>query len=359
MHKTGAFRRPFLCMKFPPNTKILRPHIAFKVKLTEIENQYKLYCRTAVDGSTQVYGIDYTESYAPVSSHIRIFIIFNISASMNWKIIGLDISNSYQNNIIYDISRRQYVNPPYKYQDWFKHKWPNDSSKKYQSSDLVIQTLSTIQEKKDSGKQWYYLLTSIFKTLNIQLCASDHGVFYCKYYVDETLVTSNTVTYTSIIFLETDYMLMITQNKIFFDRLLLAFDPIFKYIIQKGNYIKFLNLCIIKSHYGLRIDKTQHIISNILDDYWKNKNKSTVPWKSSPFPTNSKFEHELFLSIPLTLEERKEHESNHNGSLEKWIVSILHIQQVKRIYLRYACMLLSMYMSNPTPMEYKELHKLM
>ena len=80
----------------------------------------------------------------------------------------------------------------------------------------------------------------------------------------------------------------------------IAFDPIFKYSTQDGNIIKFLNLRIIRSIHGISLDQTQHIIMNILNSYWKNKNTENVPWQSAPFPTDPKFEHALFLSLPLT-----------------------------------------------------------
>ena len=53
MHRSSTFSAPFLRSDLPPGTKVLRPRISFKVKLTDMQNQYKLYgpnvCRRIQD----------------------------------------------------------------------------------------------------------------------------------------------------------------------------------------------------------------------------------------------------------------------------------------------------------------------
>ena len=46
MAKSTTFSAKQLRSSFPPDTKILRPRISFRVKKTNIENQYDLYYRT-------------------------------------------------------------------------------------------------------------------------------------------------------------------------------------------------------------------------------------------------------------------------------------------------------------------------
>ena len=58
-----TFSAPFLRSLLPPNTKILRPRISFRVKTTDFGNQYDLYSITCVDESSIFEGVDFTELY--------------------------------------------------------------------------------------------------------------------------------------------------------------------------------------------------------------------------------------------------------------------------------------------------------
>ena len=68
----------------------------------------------------------------------------------------------------------------------------------------------------------------------------------------------------SIISVEIYYILMETQNIIFFDRLTKEFDTLFDYTFQEGPKLKLLNVTIIKSEHVIIIDQTYHIIKNIV-----------------------------------------------------------------------------------------------
>ena len=67
MATSTYFSAAFLCSLLPPDTKILISRIYFRVKTTDIDNQYDLYSRTCEDGSSMLDGVDFTESYAPVA----------------------------------------------------------------------------------------------------------------------------------------------------------------------------------------------------------------------------------------------------------------------------------------------------
>ena len=50
MEKSTTFNAPFISSSLPPNTKILHTMIYFRLKTTDIDNQYDLYSRTCTDG---------------------------------------------------------------------------------------------------------------------------------------------------------------------------------------------------------------------------------------------------------------------------------------------------------------------
>ena len=56
----------------------LRCHFVFKVKMKNgVVDKYK--SRLVIDGSRQVHGIDYTESFAPVVKYISLYVYFLLS----------------------------------------------------------------------------------------------------------------------------------------------------------------------------------------------------------------------------------------------------------------------------------------
>ena len=71
---------PFLRSSFPAYTKILRPGIYFRVKTTDIDNQYDIYYRTFADLSSMLEGVDFTVSYTPVAGIHSLCIIIKIAS---------------------------------------------------------------------------------------------------------------------------------------------------------------------------------------------------------------------------------------------------------------------------------------
>ncbi len=125
MLTSGTFSAPILRSLVPSNKTILRPRIACKVKDTSIPNQYDLYARTCADGSTQREHIDFTDSYSPVASIDSLRLLLNLAASEGLLISIMDISNAFQNSIIFDATERVYLSLPPLYLDWFRQQWPN------------------------------------------------------------------------------------------------------------------------------------------------------------------------------------------------------------------------------------------
>ena len=83
--------------------------------------------------------------------------------------------------------------------------------------------------------------------------SSDHTVFLWAYN-----------TYKIIIAVETDDILMATQNIICFETLTKDVDTSFDCGIQEGTNIKLHNISILQIEYGISIYKAYHIIKNII-----------------------------------------------------------------------------------------------
>ena len=79
--------------------------------------------------------------------------ILTLAAASGLLISILDISNAFQNSIIFDASERVYLSLPPLYLDWFCQQWPDYNLPSLNIKDLVIQCLKSIQGTKDSGQR--------------------------------------------------------------------------------------------------------------------------------------------------------------------------------------------------------------
>ena len=62
---------------------------------------------------------------------------------------------------------------------------------------------------------------------------------------------------------------------------------------------------MIQSKYGISIEQTDHIMKNIIQEYWVTKTKYEVKFQKSPFPVDTYFEHTLLMDSPIIGEELK------------------------------------------------------
>lgn len=163
----------------------------------------------------------------------------------------------------------------------------------------------------------------------------------------------------SLIALATDDNLVATQHQSCVDKIRATIDDMFDYTYNTGTQLKFLNLNIIQSSFGISIDQTQHIQKNVIDEYWKDKVVKNIKFQSAPFPTDPKFERTLFEAIPLVGDKLKQVEKQHGGSLNHWVGGLMHIGVQTRYDLAYTCMRLSGYMCAPSIPAFQALHQTM
>ena len=124
MSTSTTLGAPFFRSLLPPDTNILRPRIYFRLKTTDIYNQYDLYSRTCVDRSSVREEVDFTVSYAPAAGICSLRIIIAIASAKGLILFVLDISNDFQNTILPNPAERVYLGLPYIYLDRYKIKWP-------------------------------------------------------------------------------------------------------------------------------------------------------------------------------------------------------------------------------------------
>jgi hypothetical protein len=348
MLATGTFSAPLLRTSVPAGKSILRPRIACRVKDTTINHQYDLYARTCADGSTQRESIDFTDSYSPVASIDSIRLLLNLAASQGLLVSILDISNAFQNSIIFDPSERVYMSLPPLYLDWFLQQWPDFNLPSANVKDLVLQCLKSIQGTRDAGQRWYKLLAGILLALKLIRCSCDHGVF-----------TWNLPTENCSLALATDDILFLSKTRSPFLRLKQELEKLFDLTICEGSTLKFLNLRIVQSPHGISFDQSQHINNTILSEYFKDIPTSTIPKQVFPFPINATFERTLYESPPLSGIDLVNATKRFRFSFGHIVGELMHIATVSRPDLAYCVMRYSGYMACPNLPIFEALHSTM
>ncbi len=102
MQRTGTWSAPLLRSSVPSSKCILNPRISFRVKDTPQPHVYELQGRTCADGNKQKQFLDFDDSYSPVGTIDSIRLLLAIAASKRLTLQVLDISNAFQNSIIFD-----------------------------------------------------------------------------------------------------------------------------------------------------------------------------------------------------------------------------------------------------------------
>ena len=273
MHNTATLSCPFLRSSLQTTVKILNTRLSIEVKITDIDDFYEIKVRMCANGSKMIKGIDFLESYAPTADCASFIAIIIIAASEGMTIVFIDASNAFQTNVISDPRKRVYVSLPSLYLEWFKARFPNHplSLKSINAKELVMQTLRNLQGTKDAGFEWYRLLAQIFKELGWKANTVCKGVW--------VYLNNNVKAY---LILATDDILYLSKSQEPLDALLQRFDDFFSYTIKRGTELQFLNFRIIQSEYGISLDQTNHIIKNILKQYFAPDEK--VKYEASPWP---------------------------------------------------------------------------
>ena len=221
--RSGSLSIPFLRTQLPPNTKIFPLQLAFQVKITDIDNYYKLKSRLCLNGSSMIEGIDFDISFAPVADSSSIRILCSLATLEQMYLIVLDISNAFQSTHITDPSQRHHMSLPAFYLEWFRLRWPNHPILQYSPRELVIQCLNQIQGARDAGNSFFTYLSSVFKAIDTCPLPSNKGILVWYHQ-----------SYKSYFAISTDDILMVTQHESCVNILEQHISQFFEYQIQRG-----------------------------------------------------------------------------------------------------------------------------
>ena len=128
--------------------------IYFRVKTTDIYNQYYRYSRIFEDISSMIEVVDFTVSYKPVADYISLcHYLYWLCIRINQLyLINIQLLIKYY---LLNTEERVYLSLPHLFLEWFKIKWPKHPWASINPKELFIQDIKSIKgTKPDGGKRY-------------------------------------------------------------------------------------------------------------------------------------------------------------------------------------------------------------
>jgi hypothetical protein len=152
----------------PEGQRIVTCKWVFSVKYNQWNEFERFKARLVACGFTQIYGIDYKETFAPVVKFTSLCIVFAIAAHFGLTIYQMDVVTAFLNA---ELNEEIYMSQP-----------PGLSPKlNVHSEEMVLQLRKSIYGLKQASRQWYRLIDSIFKSLGFTRLQSDHSIYLCQH----------------------------------------------------------------------------------------------------------------------------------------------------------------------------------
>ena len=84
----------------PKNQKIIGVKWVFRIKYNSDGSVNKLKARLVVKGYSQEYGVDFSNTFAPMARHDTIRVLVALIVKMGWKIHYLDVKSTFLNGVL-------------------------------------------------------------------------------------------------------------------------------------------------------------------------------------------------------------------------------------------------------------------
>ncbi|KAJ3474089.1 hypothetical protein NLI96_g12655 [Meripilus lineatus] len=167
----------------PRNRRVVGCKWVFKEKLGSDGQIEKYKARLVARGFTQVPGVDFTETFAPVTKFTSICTLLALAAIYDLKIHQMDVKSAFLNG---ELDEEIFMEPP-----------PGFPAPK----NMVWCLRKSLYSLKQASREWYKAIRAEFEALGFTQSHSDHSVFHK--YEDGHLV---------IIAIYVDNMLLLSEN---------------------------------------------------------------------------------------------------------------------------------------------------
>ena len=155
--------RTWEVVDMPKDANVIGSKWVFRAKKDAARNVVRYKARLVAQGFSQVPGINYFDTFAPVEQLASIRTILAFAVAEDYKTGQIDIKAAYLNGELTSdevIFMRQ---PP---------------GYELGSKGRVLRLLKSLYRLKQAGRRWYQKLVDIMSKLGFSRCAGDEAVFY-------------------------------------------------------------------------------------------------------------------------------------------------------------------------------------
>ena len=146
----------------PANVNIIDSGFVYRKKRDNRGNITSYKARFVGKGYSQVYGVDYFDTFAPSVKLTSQRVVLSFAAREDWEIHQVDVKGAYLNAVL---PETVYMKPLMGYLAPEQH-------------GMVCKLLKGLYGVKQAGHEWYRKLRGTFTTLGFIRSEADHGVFY-------------------------------------------------------------------------------------------------------------------------------------------------------------------------------------
>ncbi|KAJ4715365.1 Retrovirus-related Pol polyprotein from transposon TNT 1-94 [Melia azedarach] len=275
----------------------------FTIKHKENGSVERFKARLVAKGFTQSYGIDYQETFAPVTKLNTICVIFSLAATRDWPLHQLDVKNAFLNG---DLEEEVYMDIPPGFE--------NSSNQ-----DKVCKLKKSLYGLKQSLRAWFGKFTKSIIQNGYTQCQTDHTLFV-KLSSDKKIAIL--IIYVDDIILTDDYKEELARLKSF---LLKEFE------IKDLGYLRyFLGMEIARSRHSIFVSQCKYIL-----DLLKETGMFGCKLASIPMDSNKK----IGSGMDKTLVDR--------GRYQRLVGHLIYLSHT-RPDIGFPVSVVSQYMNNPT-----------
>ncbi|WKA07496.1 hypothetical protein VitviT2T_025316 [Vitis vinifera] len=169
----------------PPGKKPVGCRWIYTVKYKADGSVERFKARLVAKGYTQTYGIDYTETFAPVAKIKTVRVLLSLAANLDWPLQQFDVKNAFLHG---KLSEEVYMDLP-----------PGCMVPEKQCQK-VCKLKKSLYGLKQSPRAWFGRFTKSVRAFGYRQSSSDHTLFLKKQhgkitalivYVDDMVVTGN------------------------------------------------------------------------------------------------------------------------------------------------------------------------
>ena len=149
----------------PAGKNIIGSKWVFRIKRKDDGSIEKFKARLVARGFTQIYGVDYFDTYSPVAKMASVRTVLAMAARFDWDIESFDFNGAYLNGTLDDDEELYMYKPP---------------GYESQGEPKVKRLHKSLYGLKQAGRKWYDTLTRSLADLGFSASSADPGVFLAK-----------------------------------------------------------------------------------------------------------------------------------------------------------------------------------